>query len=529
MTALWALLATVLLAAAAPPGWAAGSGVLVLPGLAAFYVVAVSGRRAAWWCYAIGFAYAAAFSWSLRHVFWAGYVGVAFLAGFYYALVVPWTRVLARWLSPAWAFGLAIAGVHWLRAVMPEIPYPHGQPIHALCGWPAVLGSVAWGGEVLGNVLLGALAAAAVELWRAWRIARPSWSRAVVQLGVVMGVTALVTVVWPPRAVEKQPAPSTDVVAIEPGFEPAFQSERDYWLHYQESLLKPTVAVAGQQAADPPDLVLWPETSYPLPFDARTDPPSLDGRGLPRLAADTLLVLGTTGLFENGRRTPVGVAIDAHDRVVGVHEKLVLAPAGEYLPALWALPRSLREKLLDWLAQTFQAVPDFEPGDLRPPMRTLDGVPFGVMLCYDNAFPAIARQEVAAGARFLVVLSNESWYRRGNELAQLEASTICRALETRTPVVRCTVDGSTMAVDADGDVVERLPYAGGERGPRTMRVRVTAAAGGLPPLSWLQPTATWVVALSGLALVWQAVVGGARLSRVRRRDAPPAQDPATVP
>jgi apolipoprotein N-acyltransferase len=124
-------------------------------------------------------------------------------------------------------------------------------------------------------------------------------------------------------------------------------------------------------------------------------------------------------------------------------------------------------------------------------------VPFGTLICYDNGFPGPAADQVAAGARFLCVLSNEGWYRGGGELSQLVAMTVCRALETATPIVRCTTDGWSVVVGADGRVEAELPL---EPAPhpaaRILRADVRPASGCLPPLAWFRAAA------GPLAAVW---------------------------
>ena len=151
-----ALLAAVCLAAATPPGWFPGAGLAVLPGLAAFYALATSSRRPYSMAFCVGLAHMLAFSWSLRHVFWGGYVAVGILGAVYYLGAVAWTRVLRRWIPGGIAFGFGLAASQWLRAEMPGIGYPHGQAVHCLYAWPQLMGPVRWGGEVFANALLAA-------------------------------------------------------------------------------------------------------------------------------------------------------------------------------------------------------------------------------------------------------------------------------------------------------------------------------------------------------------------------------------
>jgi apolipoprotein N-acyltransferase len=137
-------------------------------------------------------------------------------------------------------------------------------------------------------------------------------------------------------------------------------------------------------------------------------------------------------------------------------------------------------------------------------------------MCFDNAFPSVAARAVADGARLLVVVSNEAWYRRGGELAQMAAMTVCRALETGTPMVRATVDGATLAIGADGRTLAALPFGPQpDGGPRVLAVAMPLGAGCLPPLAAVHRLLVWAVLLSGAAVVWHAARSWARLLRAR--------------
>jgi len=127
-------------------------------------------------------------------------------------------------------------------------------------------------------------------------------------------------------------------------------------------------------------------------------------------------------------------------------------------------------------------MPEATPGEELPPLRDARGVSFGALLCYDNAFPEPARAQVERGARWLAVLSNESWYEGGGELTQLAAMTVLRALETGTPIVRCTMDGWTLWVDGRGRLRDVLPLAPAPQPrARVLLVDVPLGPGTLPP------------------------------------------------
>ncbi len=501
-------LAALALAAATPPGWFVGAGLLIVPALAAFYALVTTSSRPYLAAYLVGLVHVALFSWSLHHVLWFGYLAIVVLGAAYYTLVVLWTRALGSWLSAPLAFGLGVAVSLALRAAMPELEYPHGQPVHCLYRFPWLLGPVAWGGEILANTLIAAFAAAAVDLYRSWHGARPAWRGARIRVIVFTVVPSLLCLVPPPAPMANGAPGVVDVVALQPNLTPAFQHDAAGRAEFERALVQPTLAVAGEAVASPPDLVLWPETAYPLMLDASGDQPRLAGPNwFVPLAERTRLLAGTLGQFGSGRRTPACVLLDARGRLLEHYQKQRLVAAGEYIPLISVLPDSWRDGLMNLVEQQMGAgAPDFLPGDRRPLLKTAADIAFGALLCYDSAFPEVARDHVARGARFLVVLSNESWYRGGAELDQLEAITVCRALETGTPVVRCTMDGATLVLDAGGHVMARIPR-GADQSPDVgvLRAEITLGPGSLPPLSWLHSLAGWLLLISAAAVAWRVL------------------------
>ncbi len=526
-----ALLAAVGLCAATPPAWFPGGECLLLPGLMALYALATAARWPLLWAYLVGLAHMLWFSWSLRHVNPPGYLAVGVLGGCYYVLLCWLCRRLWRWPGPL-AFGLATAAAFWLRAVMPEIAYPHGQPCHAFWQQPWLLGAVRWGGEPLANALLGGLAAALVEALRSWRVAVPRLAGAAVSVAVpALLLFALAAIPPPgPPALAAGASAGLRVAAIEPGFGPQFQYGPDYARLFVERLLRPTVAVAGPGVPDEraPDLVLWPESTHPGLVTPAATPSGLQwttaGLEPVRLHPRTRLLVGADRRQEiDAASTPAAVLLDHRGRFQGHQEKQRLVPGGEFVPFASWLGDAWRTWLEEQVRERMGAVPRAVAGGSLPPLRTADGIPFGTLHCYDNAFPGPALDQVRQGARLLCVLSNEAWYHGGGELDQLAAMTVIRALETGTPLVRCTVDGATLAVDGQGRVLDRLPWLPLPRSEaRTMTVFVPLGAGALGPMAWLLPVLpVTILGLIGLGLL-HAAVAWAKLRAVRpnRTDAP---------
>lgn len=503
-----AVLLALPLALAQPPARWPTAEFLVLPGLAAWYWLATTARGRSWHGYWFGCAYMACFSWSVRHVLWPAYAAIVLLGGCYFAAGTAAVRPLAaRWR--ALGFGLAVAATFWLRSVMPEIHYPHGQPCHSLWRHPALLGALPLGGEPLANLLLGWLAAAVVDLLRCWRLAVPSRRAVGLQLlavGLLQGGAILSG--WPATAAA---SPARVVIAaVEPRVHPfdayANLPAGGFADRYRELLvehwLRPTREILS--AATVPDLVLWPESSL-----LGAVPRERIAAGEARLLAGLLPAAPTTRLLVGGAvrsaagETPAALLLDTAGRVLGHQEKQCLVPGGEFVPLLGWLPDRLAALLREAFAAALGSLPDVVPGAALPPLQTAAGVPFGALLCYDNAFPQPAARQVLAGAQFLCVLSNEAWYRGGAELDQLAAMTVCRARELGVPIVRCTTDGWTLAVDAAGRVIADLPpQPAATAPPRILTVELAVAAVPAPAMAWLQAWSGPLAAVGLLLVGW---------------------------
>lgn len=524
------VLGGLLLAAATPPAWFPGAEFLVLPGLALWYCLATDGTRPLWHSYLFGCVHMAWFSWSVRHVLLLAYGLIVILGGLYYLAASAAVRQSGRGRLPA--FAIAVGAVFWLRAVMPEICYPHGQPCHCLWSWPSLLGGVVLGGEALANLLLAALAAASVDLVRSWRLAAPPWSGArtsfllmcVLSIASAVGGRMVLAVHHGDEPARTAPGPSSvTVAAIEPGFHlmhelAAMPRERQSARLKEllaQRLLEPTRQVLAGPA--PPELVLWPESSV---FDEVTLA-DLE-RGAARLLVGALpassahLLLGAN-VFDGQLPTPAAVQLELPSgRVLGYHEKRHLVPGGEFQPFVAWLPQAIGDALLDAFALALGTLPQARPGSERRPLSTRSGVRFGALLCYDNAFAGPAAAQVAMGARWLCVLSNEAWYEGGGELAQLMAMTVMRALEVGAPIVRCTQDGWTGWVDGSGVLRQDLgPLPSPQPGPRILRVDVPLGPGRLPPMAWLRASSGPALGLGLLILLLHGVRAWARLSTAR--------------
>jgi apolipoprotein N-acyltransferase len=269
---------------------------------------------------------------------------------------------------------------------------------------------------------------------------------------------------------------------------------------------------------DHADLIVWGESS--VGFDLDTHGSLL--RQLERLsvADGAQLLVNQDSIAPDGAKSKVAVLIGSNG-IDGRYVKTRLVPFGEYIP--------FRQQL-GWLAKISKAAPqNIIPGTGAHVMRVTlpSGRPLtiGVLICFESAFPDMARVDADHGAQMIIYQTSDSTWQAGWEqwvLAQHASLGALRAAETGRPVVQAALTGDSAAFDARGRL---LAWAGpSERGVTLVRL-------GLPPASARTPydrlrdyvpwTATGIVVITAASALIR--------TRRRRRDGIRPDRPARIP
>ncbi len=307
----------------------------------------------------------------------------------------------------------------------------------ALGGAPALTFAVALMGSLAGWLLLRNRGRAAAP--RGWAIA------AAVLLLVVPVAGALVP---RPATAEALRGPAEVVVGVVQGNVPQsgldFNAQRRAVLdnHVRGTFDLAEEAAAGRQPA--PEVVLWPENASDI------DPSrNADARAAIDSAARAVGVPILVGAVVDHPDDPdlvlnQGIVWDPVAGPGETYTKRNLVPFGEYIPARSVLaPRIER---FDQIPRDFAA--GTEPGDLR-----IGPTVIGDSLCFDVAYDRNLRQAVAAGARMLVVQTNNATYNGTDQTWQQLAMSRVRAVEHGRAMVVVSTSGVTAVIDPTGQIV----------------------------------------------------------------------------
>ena len=210
-------------------------------------------------------------------------------------------------------------------------------------------------------------------------------------------------------------------------------------------------------ASPRPDLVAWGESS--LGRDPAADPGDLArleavarDTGAPVLANVDAQRAGDGGIYKSALLVgPAGV--------LGSYDKLRLVPFGEYVPL---------RPLLGWVARFTDAAPVDRHRGAHLAVLSAGGLRIGPLICFESAFPDLARNLAARGAEVVVVQTADTTFQGSWGLDQHASLAAVRAVESGRPVVQAALSGTSAAFDARG---RRLAWApGGWRGAATVEL-----------------------------------------------------------
>jgi apolipoprotein N-acyltransferase len=195
-------------------------------------------------------------------------------------------------------------------------------------------------------------------------------------------------------------------------------------------------------SAHPPELLLWPETAYPLAYGAH------------RSATDDEM---DHELATYVRERKIPLLFGGYDRVGdvefnsallltpagehSVYHKRVLIPFGEYIP----------------LIGRARFGTGGTPRVLDIPRTGAPSVRVAPIICYESLFTDHAAGGVAEGARVLVNLTNDSWFVSSSEKRLHLVMAALRSIETRRAQIRATNTGISALILPTGEIVDEGP------------------------------------------------------------------------
>jgi apolipoprotein N-acyltransferase len=414
-------------------------------------------RQGAWSGFAFGWPFFVVLLKWLNVVGWDAVLGLAFIESVFLAALGAALAVTSRlplwplwgaclWVAEEWARDRApFGGFPWGRIAFANTGSPY-TPLAALGGAPLVTFAAALTGT--------ALAAAGLALWRlrAARAASPAGQpggrgplRLLAPLVLAVAVTGAGYAVPVPTAADD----TADIAVVQgnvqqPGMNFLGRPMKILNNHVDATLDLARRIKAGK--AEQPELVIWPENSsdldpYRWPEARERIDEAAKAVGVPILVGALVDHPGTKGYVENQ-----GIVWDPKKGPGASYTKQHPVPFGEYVP--------FRDELSKVITRLQQIPRDFWPGDHSGVLQT-GPARLGDVICFEVAYDEIPRDTVNAGARALVVQTNNATYGRTGQPEQQLVMSKLRAVEHGRAVVTAATSGISSVVGPDGTIKQR--------------------------------------------------------------------------
>jgi apolipoprotein N-acyltransferase len=396
---------------------------------------------------------------------WMAPFAVGLMAGFlalFWALAALVYRLLAGRGPPrVLLFAAAFALAEWLRG-------------HVLTGFPWDLTGEAWrAGSAPSQIaaLVGAYglswitlvaAAAPITVFEGWR----GRVVALASVAIVAGLYAFGAARLASAASVDPRAPWVRIVQANVKQESKYDAR--LFSSIVNRYLTLTARPSAARPARVPDIVIWPEGAIPAALEEYLADGAWTSDAIAHaLRPEQTLILGGYRFGTRAGGAPVtynSLAVLRHAgaglRIVGVYDKFLLVPFGEYMPFDSVATR--------WGIKQFVHVGDgFTPGPRPRPLR-IPGLPTPQpLICYEGVFPGLTREGGALSgvrAAWIVNISNDAWFGTGIGPRQHLNIASYRAIEEGLPMVRATPTGVSAIIDAYGRIAPSQRLGVGEFG-----------------------------------------------------------------
>jgi apolipoprotein N-acyltransferase len=228
--------------------------------------------------------------------------------------------------------------------------------------------------------------------------------------------------------------------------------ERGDWPAVFEEYL----ALTQEAARERPDLLIWPETSFPgylweLPQTFVELKRFVGKMKIP-------LLLGAVS-EENEEYHNSAILLSSSGEELKRHYKMHLVAFGEFIPF---------RKFLPWLGDLvpiadFTAGKDLTVFRLPIPAWGNQELRFSVLICFEDTVAGLARSFVKEGADVLVNITNDAWFLDSKEAFFHMQNSVFRAVENRRSLVRVANTGVSCFIDERGKIYRYLQNSSGKK------------------------------------------------------------------
>ena len=223
---------------------------------------------------------------------------------------------------------------------------------------------------------------------------------------------------------------------------------------FHDSIMERQVILTREAAKERPELVIWPETSFP---GYVWESPELF-QGLKSFVAGIKIPLLFGLVVRDSSQDSEdyfnsAMLISSHGEVLKRYDKLHLVPFGEYIPLRNVFP----------FLSGIVPIGDFTAGKkytLFPasvPIGDRDSVPthfLNILICFEDTIAELSREFALQGSNLFVNITNDAWFLDTNApFLHLQAS-VFRTIENRRGLIRAANTGVSCFINRHGEIFD---------------------------------------------------------------------------
>jgi len=216
--------------------------------------------------------------------------------------------------------------------------------------------------------------------------------------------------------------------------------QEDKWNPYFSlGIVNKYLGLTEDAAKESPDMVIWPETSFPRYL--WEDPELFEEVKSAIARIGVPVVLGAVRKdYKNYYNS--AFLISDKGQEVKIYDKLHLVIFGEYIPWRGILP----------FLEDIVPIADFTPGEEYTLFPVDENNSLGILICFEDTIARISRGFVNNGAQLLVNITNDAWFKDTIEPFLHQQGSVFRAVENRKTVIRAANTGVSCFINSYGRI-----------------------------------------------------------------------------
>lgn len=251
-------------------------------------------------------------------------------------------------------------------------------------------------------------------------------------------------------------------VALQPNFDP--YTEKFNAIGEKEQIQR-LAKLAEQSMSNSTDLVLTPETAFPVIWEDSLWNSNEEAASLKKLIQLNPKVNFIVGAITKIRDTNSSISAESYKSFNSailisdlqnpqISHKTILVAGVEKVP-LREYVRFFSEFLID----PGGSIGELTPGEAPDLLKMKNGELVAPIICFESVFGDYVRQQVLKGASYLVVLTNDGWWKHSIGVWQHFGYSRIRAIETRRSVIRSANTGISGGINQRGDILSQSKIA----------------------------------------------------------------------